>query len=86
MSLWIATDKISIQLRDADMVNFASGKIDVSLDAVSLTAPVKYFVAPNPGNSATLTIRDVNIPDFTIADAPNTFNGQKRRVCSYFNY
>ena len=75
-SPWTATDKISIQLRDADMVNFANGKIDVSLDAVSSTAPVKYFVAPAPRGSATLTIRDVNIPDFTIADAPNTFNGQ----------
>ena len=70
------TAKIPIQLRGDDNIDSTDGEFKVTLEPVSANATAKYIVASQPSNSSTVTIRDVDIPTFSISNASDTFNGE----------
>ena len=70
------TAKIPIQLRGDDNLDSTDGEIKVTLNPVSINASAKYLVASPPSNTSTVTIRDIDVPTFSISNASATFNGE----------
>ena len=74
LSPWTAN--IPVQLRNADNINKSHGEVTVALAAVSDTATYEYKLAAPELITESITIRDADIPEISIADAPDTFNGR----------
>ena len=68
------TAPLPIPLRAADTDDDTSDTITVTLDQPAMDAG--YFVAKSPGNEATATVFDTDVTVLSIADAPDTFNGE----------
>ena len=68
------TAPLHIPLRAADSDNDTSDTITVTLGQPAMDAG--YFIAKNPGNEATATVFDSDVTALSIADAPDTFNGE----------
>ena len=69
------TAEIRVQLRDRDQIDAINGAITLVLNVDSATE-TSYVVADSPANEATATIRDLDVPVFSISDAPETVAGQ----------
>ena len=67
--------RIRVQLRDSDLIDTSDGAITVvlNLDSAEVTS---YVVADSPTNKATAIIKDLDVPVFSISDAPETVAGQ----------
>ena len=68
------TAPLPIPLRAADTDDDTSDTITVELGQPAMDAG--YFVAKSPANEATATVFDADVAALSIADAPDTFNGE----------
>ena len=68
------TAPLPIPLRAADTDDETSDTITVELGQPAMDAG--YFVAKSPANEATATVFDADVAALSIADAPDTFNGE----------
>ena len=65
------TARITIPLRTRDQIDAINGSISVTLDDPAANAG--YLVADSPDNQATVSILDLDVPEFSIANAIETF-------------